>query len=478
MACQLMKPIFCAAEEIKFTETEEGFFVEGFLISNKLNANGWMVTREANKKDGHEWKGQPDIFFMKDGRMDHTTGATFEESTAAQEPFRVGTHQKVLGLEAGTRLSVISKIEDPEIQRKIRNKEIMWTSPAVFPRSMADVEIVPTGPNSHIHILHRYRPLHRAFVDEPAYGKGETQLGLTCEGKGKECLIKLEQLKAGIGDSEIDPLRTIPLKVSKCSETGNVLIELKAGAEADCVSRILSEKLGPGEEPTDQDLAIAFSECRKSKSGKSNSSDIQQKSSTKQMGNEETTEKKLEDVTAKMAEMEEDIKKALKGQTENEEEEKARKAKAQEEEEKQAKKGKKGKKGQEDTPDPEKTAQEKEEEEKAQEEEQKKEARMASLENKIKIPIIKKFVAAKMHTPGFDETQAKKLEGELMKASLDEVEAKWNEISPFVGALNIKPEESTTESSIGYGLTSDYSASTDLEKKSTEELLKEAGVEV
>lgn len=33
-------------------------------------------------------------------------------------------------------------------------------------------------------------------------------------------------------------------------------------AEQECVSNILSKKLGPGEKPTDQDLAIAFSECR------------------------------------------------------------------------------------------------------------------------------------------------------------------------------------------------------------------------
>ena len=35
----------------------------------------------------------------------------------------------------------------------------------------------------------------------------------------------------------------------------------------DCVSKILSKKLGPGEKPSEQDLAIAFSECRE-KQGK------------------------------------------------------------------------------------------------------------------------------------------------------------------------------------------------------------------
>ena len=146
MQCKLMQPVFVAASEITFKETDEGFLVEGFLISNKLNQNGWMVTREANQKDGHEWKGQPDIVFIKGGRLDHTTGSTFKKSIEAQEPFRKGTMQKVLGLESGTRLSVISKIDDPITIEKIKRKEYQWTSPAVFPRSLADVEIVPTGP--------------------------------------------------------------------------------------------------------------------------------------------------------------------------------------------------------------------------------------------------------------------------------------------------------------------------------------------
>ena len=36
-------------------------------------------------------------------------------------------------------------------------------------------------------------------------------------------------------------------------------------SQDDCVSRILSKKLGPGEKPSDQDLAIAFSECQEKK---------------------------------------------------------------------------------------------------------------------------------------------------------------------------------------------------------------------
>ena len=473
-----MQPVFMAASEITFTETDEGFFVEGFLISDKINQNGWMVTQEANQLDGAEWKGQPDIYFIKDGRPDHTTGDSYEASITAQEPFRKGTMQKILGVDIGKRLISISKIEDPDIIQRIKNKEIKWTSPAVFPRSLKDVEIIPTGPNSHIHILHRYRPLHRAFVDDPAYGKGETQLGLTCEGNTKECLIKLEQLKAGIGDDEVNPLRTIPLKVSKCSETGNLLIELKAGEEADCVSRILSEKLGPGEEPSDQDLAIAFSECRKQQSKKANSSLIHETPDKNQMGNEEVTRKELEDVKAQLKDMSEDVKKALKGQTETKEEkEKARKAQEEKDEkEKQAKKG--THRSKEDTPDPTQTAQEKEDEEKvrkAQEEEDEKKmtARIAS-ELSVKIPLVEKYVAAKTAQKSLDEKASTELREKMLKASVDEIKEKLDDIESFVGVT-----EQSTESKIGYMGSTDsvFSGVSELESKSTEELLKEAEID-
>lgn len=467
-----MQPIFMAASEIVFTETDEGFFVEGFLISDKINQNGWMVTQEANQKDGHEWKGRPDIFFIKDGRLDHTTGDSFETSMEAQEPFRKGTMQKILGLDVGRRLTSISKIEDPDIIRRIKNKEIKWTSPAVFPRSLEDVEIVPIGPNSHIHILHRYRPLHRAFVDDPAYGRGETQLGLTCEGNSKECLVKLEQLKAGIGDDEIGPLRTIPLKVSKCSETGNLIIEMEASELSEEVSKCLSEK---GGNPTDQDIAICFDEARKKLAKKANSSQIHKSYSTNQMGNEEITRKEMDEIKGQLKDISEDVKKALKAQTETEEEKKEAK-KAQDEKDEKEKQAKKSKHGQ-DKPEDEKTAQEKEDEEKArkaqeEEDEKKMTARIAS-ELSVKIPLVEKYVAAKTAQKTLDEKASTELREKMLKASVDEIKEKLDDIESFVGVT-----EQSSESKIGYMGSTEYSGNTELENKSTEELLKEAEIDV
>ena len=483
MQCKLMQPIFIAATEIKFKETDEGFFVEGFVISDKINQNGWMVTREANQIDGHTFEGKPDIVFFKDGRLDHTTGPTYEESIKAQEPFRKGTMKKIVGTDTGVRLIAISKILDPKIADKIRRKEIKWTSPAVFPRSLEDVEIVPTGPNSHIHILHRYRALHRAFVDEPAYGKGETQLGLTCDGNSKECMVKLEQMKAGIGDDEVGPLRTIPLVVKKCSETGNLIIEYKSSGLTDCVSQILSEKLGPGETPNDQDLAIAFSECRERQAKKANSSQIAKKDGKKRMANEEETEKKINQLQSQMDEIKDDVKKALKAQTETEEEkEKARKA--QEEEDKKNGKtgieqipdprGKKGKHGQENETEEEKKAriaQEEDEEKKAQEEKEKDMTARIASELSVKIPLVEKYVAAKTAQKSLDAKASTELRETMLKASVDDIKAKLDDIQSFVGIV-----EKPSESKIGYYGSTDYTAS-ELDGKSTEELLQQAEID-
>ena len=131
MQCKLMQPIFIAASEIKFKETDEGFFVEGFVISDKINQNGWMVTREANQLDGKTLEGKPDIIFYKDGRLDHTTGSTYEKSIEAAEPFRKGTMKKIIGTDTGIRLTTISKIEDPDTTRKIKN-EISSLPPHYF----------------------------------------------------------------------------------------------------------------------------------------------------------------------------------------------------------------------------------------------------------------------------------------------------------------------------------------------------------
>jgi len=485
-SCNLQQPIFIAATEFTFKDTKDGFLTEAFLISDRLNANNWMVTAEANRLDGQDFVGKPDIVFLNDkGERDHTTGDTLQKSLDAQEPFRKGTMLTVKGTDTGRKLTTVSKITDKDTQRRIKSREIRFVSPAIFPRSLEDVEVVQTGPNTHIHIVHRYHALHRAYVDEPAYNTIEATIGATCEGNVKDCLVKLQQKQAGIGDDEIGPLRTIPIVVKKCSETGNLIIEMEASELTEEVSKCLSQKLKPGEDPTDQDLAICFSEAReKLKKTKAVTAALQSKKlqilakqTTGKMGNEDVTKDRLKELESQLHDMEDDIKKALKGQTETEEEkDKAKKAQEKEDEDKQSKAKAKAKRSQEEemTEDEKKdakAAQEKEKEKEAQEKEEELTSKIASVLAE-KIPLVETYVAAKVAQKGLDQKAAKELREKMLKASVQEIQEKLDDIGSYVA---IQKSQNQNQSEIGYYPQDvSYTASTtDLENKLTEELLEE-----
>jgi flagellar biosynthesis GTPase FlhF len=422
LTCSLSQPIFIASSEVTFIENEDGFFVEAFLISNKLNQNGWMVTAEANKLDGEDFVGKPDIVFYKDGKRDHTTGDTYEKSLEVQEPYRKGTMQKVSGTDTGIKLTTISKITDPDTQEKIRKHEIKFVSPAVFPKSLEDIEIIRTGPDTHIHVLHRYRALHRAFVDEPAYGEIEATVGPTCEGDGHECLLKLQQVSAGIGDQDVEPLREKKIiSVKKCSVTGNTIIELE------------------------------------------NNSLNQQKYNAVKLEDKE----KITLLETKLAKLEKDFT-AAKANIESDEDKKKAEAakKAAEEDEKKKLEAKK-------------SAEEKDEEKKketakkaAEEDEKKMTARIAS-EISEKLPLVEKYIAAQTHVASLDQKAQNELRTKMLSASLEDVKAKWEAIAPFAAAMPIKK---SNESEIGY-YPQQFIASSNLDEMTTEQLLKEAGIE-
>lgn len=431
---RLEAPVFLAAQKIKsFEETPEGFMLECFLINTKINANDWMVTADANIQDGKTFEGRPDIEFINpEGKRDHTVGKSFEESIAVQEPFRKGTIQKVLGTETGEKLTSISLITDSDVIRKIKSHELQFVSPAVFPRSLEDIEIIRTGPNTHVHILHRYRGLHRAFVDEPAYETIDATLGPTCEGPIEECMIKLEQVQAGIGDSEIDPLRERKIiSVKKCTVTGNTIIEFENTSNS-------KEKSTSNKLPTDEEM------------------------------------KKLDSRISKIAD---EIEEKLKGKAdiETEEEKTSRLANEEETRKKEEAKKSKSKKGNEQE---DKTAEEleKEKEAKKAEEEKKEEDMTARIAGEIseKLPLIEKFVAAKTQVAGLDSKAVTALREKLMKASLDTLKEKWDDIKEFAAGLPVKEIE--TESPIGYGASESFTASKKFEEMSGSELEEAAGM--
>ena len=478
--CKLQTLYFAATEfeVLDEFEGEKGFFIKSFLINNKLNLNDWEVTKEANRLDGPEFKGMPGIEFFNKGRRDHTVGSTYAEALKLQSPHAKGIIRKVIGTETGEKLTQISRIFDEEMEAKIKKAKKegkkMFVSPAIFPRSIDDVEIIERPEGGHIHRVHRYLPLHYAFVDEPAYG-GDAAITDVCE--GADCLIKLAKSAAtdGIGQDEVDPLRTMPIiRVSKCSKTGKINVSVTGDDNlSKLVSECLSNKLPPGEEPTDQQLAICFSESREKL--KSNTSKIHQsKSYGNKMSNVDITKEEKEKLDARLTALEdtetkrkeEEAKKAKQKkavETEDNHEEDMLEAvedddMTEEEKEEARKKAKKSKK-----------AVDKKETEKEKEQT----AKIAALTKIANTPIVEQYLAARKMI-GDDEEKLEKTKTAMLKASVEDNQAKLDEIKPFLAQLqfNTEAEQKSATVKFPYGLGGEqFSGSTS--SKTAEQMYEE-----
>ena len=456
--CKLQTLYFAATrfEVLDEFEGEKGTFIRSFLISDKLNLNDWEVTAEANRLDGPDFVGKPGIEFFREGRRDHTVGNTYNEALNLQEPFAKARIRKVLGTETGEKLEQISRIFDDEIIQKIRTKEIEFVSPAIFPQSVEDVEIIVKPDGGHIHRVHRYRALHYAFVNEPAFGP-EARIGEICD--GPDCVMKLSAAKK------------IPeiIRVAKCAKTGNTTVQISGASElSKKVSECLSNKLAPGEEPTDQDIAICYSEAReqmkKSLTSKISKTDTKDKTMAEENNDDKKLEARIAQLEEKEKKREEEAKKAKKAAEQNEDnnEEVMKENSAQEnndkdkEEKNEAQKYKKAKKGQEEETDKEKELS----------------SKLAQLTKIANAPIIASYLKARRMI-GDSEEKINETKTAMLKASVEENQARLDEIQPFIAHFEFNEKvESTPQTKFPYGLGGEqFSGSTN---KTAEELYEEA----
>lgn len=485
--CKLQALYFATTEfeVLDEFEGEQGTFIKSFLINNKLNLNDWEVTEEANRLDGPDFKGMPGIEFFNKGRRDHTVGNSYTQALHLQMPHAKAIIRKVLGTETGEKLTQISRVFDKEIIKKIRNHEIKFVSPAIFPRSIDDVEVIQRPEGGHIHRVHRYLPLHYAFVDEPAYGTDDAKITDICD--GPDCLIKLEKASAniptdGIGQDEINPLRKIPIiRISKCSKTGKINVTVAGDDElSKLVSECLSKKLGEGEEPTDQELAICFSEARE-KLNAINSDIEQSKKHGKKMGNVDITEDEKKKLEARLT--------ALEDEKDDREEETAKKAKAKRAKAKRAAENEDNHEedmletavdddDEEETPAARKKAKKAKakkavDDEEESEKEKEQTAKIATLTKIVNMPIIDKYLAARKMI-GDDDEKLELTKTAMLKASVEDNQSKLDEIQPFLAQISFNTEaeqkSATTKFPMGLGSDSQFSGST---TKTAEEMFEE-----
>ena len=465
-------------------EGEQVTFIKSFLINSKLNLNDWEVTEEANRLDGPDFKGMPGIEFFNKGRRDHTVGNTYTQALHLQMPHAKAIIRKVLGTETGEKLTQISRVFDEEIIKKIRNHEIKFVSPDIFPRSIDDVDIIQRPEGGHIHRVKRYLPLHYAFVDEPAYGTDDAKITDICD--GPDCLIKLEKASAniptdGIGQDEINPLRKIPIiRISKCSKTGKINVTVAGDDElSKLVSECLSKKLGEGQEPTDQELAICFSEARE-KLNAINSDIEQSKKHGKKMGNEDITTEEKKKLEARLTALEDD--------KDDREEETAKKAKAKRAKAKRAAENEDNHEedmletavdddDEEETPAARKKAKKAKakravDDEEESEKEKEQTAKIATLTKIVNMPIIDKYLAARKMI-GDDDEKLELTKTAMLKASVEDNQSKLDEIQPFLAQISFNTDaeqkSATTKFPMGLGSDSQFSGS----KKTAEEMFEE-----
>lgn len=233
-----------AAETFDEYEGQKGQFIKTFALNDKRNKNGWRVTWASIKKDIPTFLadgGRPGIEFVKCEKevcdLDHTEGATFEQSLEVQEPYRVTTIIDYVLDEATHTAYFIHKSLNAEFYQKVKDSEIKYVSPSIWP-ARDGFEILGKMENGLPMIdVYEWKGLHDAFVNNPAFGD-EAKVTATCEGEG--CAVRLLSAASLMGGSE-------------------------------CVQRCIEEKRKKGITINDQALAICYSECGKSSSGANNS---------------------------------------------------------------------------------------------------------------------------------------------------------------------------------------------------------------
>jgi len=266
--------------------------------------------------------------------LDHVEAETFEENVAKQRPFERTKIIDYVFNEEEESVDLIHEVNDDDFWEKLRKKEIKYVSPLIWPlangvkvsgRGRAGLPIIDTT---------AWKFVHHAFLkNNPAYGDDIATVKTMCD--GKDCDVKLlaakvtdqpicgnckffvqnntcQLVKGKILYEDIcnlhefgptNPPNTDVHPTNEKSEV-NYRYALAASMSAEttianqenishlqevpllykhkgqlillsaskCVQDIIKQKKDSGIEITDQELAIAYSECGESKGNKAKSS--------------------------------------------------------------------------------------------------------------------------------------------------------------------------------------------------------------
>jgi hypothetical protein len=121
--------------------------------------------------------------------LDHTDGATYEQSIKAQEPYRIATIIDFVLDEDKRTAYFILEFHDEQAYERVKTGKLKYVSPSIWP-SHGGYERLGVMDNDlpMLDVFH-WKGLHIAFVNNPAFGE-EARVKATCEG-GEDCQMRL-----------------------------------------------------------------------------------------------------------------------------------------------------------------------------------------------------------------------------------------------------------------------------------------------
>lgn len=171
---------------------KEGQYIRVFLMDDTRNRNGWKVSWEVIKQYARQFVGFPGIEYVGceggECHLDHVDGPTYEQSLAVQSKYKVTETVDVVFEEASRTAYAIMRVTDEAFGGRLASGERLFVSPSVWPD---DAHTYGRTPRGHPFTdVYAFRPLHLAFVDEPAYG-ANAAVESACEGPEGECVPQL-----------------------------------------------------------------------------------------------------------------------------------------------------------------------------------------------------------------------------------------------------------------------------------------------
>ena len=176
-----------------------------FLIAPQWNKVGWKPTWESIVKHHKDFIGKPGIEYSDCNsgtcKRDHVDEGAHEATMHSQEKYRATTILDTYLDHKNKKAYALHRVDDERFAAKVRNGEIKYLSPSVWPDKNDGRAGLGFGKNDidgkeHYGVwteTNKWKAQHLAFVDDPAYGKQASVIA-TC-GDPEKCISHVNKIR-------------------------------------------------------------------------------------------------------------------------------------------------------------------------------------------------------------------------------------------------------------------------------------------